>query len=217
LPAVLRDPGQREVLMLILLVVPETIAAGYQINYLRITLHVSEDMVMAITVGGMAMALAGAKYAGTMAAKFTFRQLQFGSHLLLGLSGLCLMGAGLLTPALRIPAAVGVFFISAFGMSISNTSLWALSIRRLGEKNRGEVSTIFQAMSVFAGVFGLLLISGSKLAGYLFPAGTAAYQPVFAVWVACSAGVCLVSLPAPQYEKATGNVEVIKEEPVISL
>ena len=218
LPAVLRDSGQREVLLLTLLTIPGAIAAGYQITHLQITLHVSEGLVMAIPIGGMVMGLAGAKYAGTMSAKLGSRQLQIGSHLILGLSGLSLIGNGMLAPVLRIPVAAGGFFLSAFGLSISSTSLWALSISRLGKDRRGEVSAIFQVMYVLAGVFGLLLIAGGKLAGGLFSAGGGgAYQSVFAVWVACSAAVCLVSLSAPQYQKSTLNREVIEEERAINL
>jgi hypothetical protein len=192
-PFVLRDQGRREVVLLTLLSVPMGLAAGYQLNHLRLVLGLADGTVFAVTLAGMVVALGGTRLAGSAGVGVGFRPLQLGAHAALAAVGLLMAANGLLPEGMRVAAAVAGFLLASLCLSISGTVLWALTIDRLGEHRRAEVSTVFLLVATLAAGSGLGLVALARHLDAAAPA-SGAYRHAFLVWSVFSLGICLMSL-----------------------
>jgi hypothetical protein len=194
IPSVLRDPERREVILLALCTIPMGIAAGYQLNYLKVVLNLSSDVVFMTTIGGMVAMLLGSHLSGIVGRSIGFRPLQFGAHAFLAFFGIVMAWAGMLPAPLQPAAAIAVYILASLCISVSGTVFTALTIDRLGETHRHETSIIFQLGTTLAAGLGLGLIALAKKAGGAGIPGGHAYSHSCLVWSVCSLAVCLASL-----------------------
>lgn len=193
IPMVWRDPERREIVWLSLFMVPMGIAAGYQLNYLKVVLQLSADVVFMTTIGGLLAMLLGSHVAGIVGRSIGFRPLQFGAHALLAVCGVVLAwNTGLPTPVQPVSAII-IFIVSSLCMSVSGTVFGALSIDRLGETRRLEISVIFQLTATLAAAVGLGVL---ELARMVSPAGISwghPYSHACLVWALFSLAICWAS------------------------
>lgn len=194
IPAILRDPDRREVVFLALLTVPMGIAAGYQLNYLKVVLKLSADVVFMTTIGGMLAMLLGSHLAGVVGRSIGFRPLQFGAHALLAVCGAVMAWDSLLPGQLQPIMAIAIFVLASLCISVSGTVFSALSIDRLGETRRLETSVIFQLAATLAAGIGLGVIALAKMASSPGIPGGHPYSHTCLVWSIFSLAVCWSSL-----------------------
>lgn len=194
IPSVWRDAERREVILLVLLTVPMGIAAGYQLNYLKMVLKLSADLIFIITIGGMFAMLGGAHLSGIAGRSIGFRPLQFGAHMLLAICGAVMAWANLFPVQVQVTLAVTIFILASLCISVSGTVLSALTIDRLGEKHRLESSIIFQLAATLAAGLGLGLIGLAKSVSSPGVPGGHLYSHACLVWSLFSLAVCWLSL-----------------------
>lgn len=193
IPSVLRNPERREVMLLALLTVPMGIAAGYQLNYLKVVLKLSADIVFMTTIGGMVAMMAGSHMAGIIGRSIGFRPLQFGAHATLAVCGIIMAWASLLPAPLQPIIAITLFIIASLCMSVSGTIFSALSIDRLGETQRVEISIIFQLTATLAAGLGLGVVALAKMLSSPGIPGGHLYSHTCLVWALFSLAVCWAS------------------------
>lgn len=194
LPKVVRDHEQREVIVLTLLTVPMGIAAGYTLNYLKLGLMMSAEVVFAVSIGSMLAMLAGSYLSGIVGRSIGFRTLQFGAHAALALCGLLLALNSLWPAHLQVPMAIAVSLMTSLCTAVSANVLGALSIDRLGEKHRLETSILFQLTATVAAGLGLLIMALARHTGLQAIPGTHLYSHACLVWTLFSLAVCWASL-----------------------
>ena len=194
IPSVWRDAERREVILLVLLTVPMGIAAGYQLNYLKVVLKLSADLVFIITIGGMFAMLGGAYLSGVVGRSIGFRPLQLGAHAMLAVCGAVMAWANLFPVHMQVALAITIFILASLCISISGTVLSALSIDRLGEQHRLETSIIFQLAATLAAGLGLGLISLARSLSSSGVPGGHLYSYACLVWTIFSLAVCWLSL-----------------------
>lgn len=192
-PAVLRDPERREVVWLSLFMVPMGVAAGYQLNYLKVVLGLSADVVFMTTIGGMLAMLLGSHVAGIIGRSIGFRPLQFGAHALLAVCGAAMAWNEALPVPFRTVSAIVTFIVASLCMSVSSTVLSALSIDRLGETRRLETSVIFQLTATLAAGVGLVVLELSKRISHPGIIWGHPYSHAFLLWALFSLAICWVS------------------------
>lgn len=194
IPSVWHNLERREVVLLAGLIVPMGIAAGYQLNYFKVVLHLSDDIVFLTTIGGMLAMLMGAYLAGVVGRSIGFRPLQFGAHGLLAVCGLAMAWGTLLPVPLQAPAAIAIYILNSLCISVSGTVFSALSIDRLGDAHRMETSIIFQLAATLAAGLGLGIVAlGKSLCADSIPGGHL-YSHICLIGAFFSLCVCWSSL-----------------------
>lgn len=193
IPSVLRDPERREVVLLALLTVPMGIAAGYHLNYLKVILKLSSDVVFMTTIGGMVAMLGGSHLSGIVGRSIGFRPLQFGAHGCLALCGVVMAWCSLFPLQAQPVVAIALYILASLCISVSGAVFSALSIDRLGESHRLETSIIFQLAATLAAGLGLGVLSLAKVVGGSGIPGGHAYSYACLVWALFSLAVCWVS------------------------
>ena len=210
IPSVLRDPERREVVLLALLTVPMGIAAGYHLNYLKVVLMLSADVVFMTTIGGMVAMLLGSHVAGIVGRSIGFRPLQFGAHATLAICGAMMAWNSLLPVALQPAMAITLFILASLCISVSGTVLSALSIDRLGETRRLETSIIFQLAATIAAGAGLGLVALAKTISSPGIPGGHLYSHACLVWAIFSLAVCWASMRLRRPgDNAWGDIAVL--------
>jgi hypothetical protein len=192
-PAVLRDPDRREVVLLSLFIVPMGVAAGFQLNYLKVVLKLSADVVFMTTIGGMLAMLLGSHVAGIAGRSIGFRPLQFGAHVLLAVCGVVMAWNTVLPVAIQPVSAIIIFILAALCLAVSGTVFSALSIDRLGETHRLETSLIFQLTATLAAGVGLGVLELAKSLTRAGIPGGHPYSHSCLIWAIFSLVICWVS------------------------
>ena len=194
LPPIVADRGVRMTLAATLLVVPQAVAAAYQLNVLNGPLALSASTITGLSLAGMVLSIGAIRLLGLLLPRTGLRPVQLATHLLLAAIGLAWTFAGLVPLSWRTGWCIGLFILAQALLATSTAILAALHVDRLPERSPVAASALYQAAGAAAGLLGIGLVWLMGHTGLERLPGTGPYAHAFIVWAACSAGVCLLSL-----------------------
>ena len=205
LPRVLRDRNVRGALAITMLVVPQAVAAAYQLNVLKGPLGLRADHITALTLGGLVLAVVATRLLGTLLPRTGLRPVQHAAHAALAALGLAWATSGLMPEAWRTPWCMALYVIAQALLAVSGAILAAIHIDRLPASAPLATSALYQATGAAAGLIGIGLVWATSHLGLERLPGAGPYAHAFVVWAVCSASVCAVHL-------ATGGVATVLKD-----
>ena len=205
LPLVLRERAVRQAMVATLLVVPQVIAAAYQLNVLRGPLGLRADHITALTLSGIALAIFATRLLGKLLPITGLRPVQLVTHVVLALLGLAWASSALVSETWRTPWCMGLYVLAQALLAVSGAILTAIHIDRLSPAAPLATSSLYQATGAVAGLLGIFLVWVASHLGIERIPGTGPYAHAFVLWSLCSAGICLVHL-------ATGGVATVLKD-----
>jgi hypothetical protein len=205
LPTVLRDRRVRGALAATLLVVPQAVAAAYQLSVLRGPLHLPPDRIVALTLGGIVLAIAATRLLGQLLPRTGLRPVQLATHAALALLGLAWATSGMVPAAWRTPWCMGLYVMAQSLLAVSTAILAAIHLDRLPASAPLAASALYQATGAVAGLLGIGLVWAASHLGLERLPGAGPHAHAFVVWSLCSAGVCALHL-------ATGGVATVLKD-----
>lgn len=194
LPRIIGDRGVREALAATLLVVPQAVAAAYQLNVLRGPLGLAVDRITALSLGAIVLSIIGTRILGLLLPRTGLRPVQLVVHIALALLGLAWAFGGLVPIAWRVPWSMTLFVIGQALLAVSTAILAALHVDRLPKDGTMAASALFMVTGAAAGALGVGLVWATAHLGLEHLPGAGPYAHAFLVWAACSAGVCALSI-----------------------
>jgi hypothetical protein len=202
LPQVLRNRGVRGALAATVLVVPQAVAAAYQLNVLTGPLHVPAERVVALTLCGTVLAIVATRLLGLLLPRTGLRPVQLAAHAALSLLGIAWATSGFLPESWRTPCCIGLYLLAQALLAVSGAILTAIQLDRIPSSAPLATSALYQATGAVASLFGVVLVWAASFIGLDRLPGAGPYAHAFVIWAACSAGVCTLHL-------ATGGVATV--------
>jgi hypothetical protein len=194
IPEVLRLRPVRDVVAATLLVVPQAVAAAYQLNMLKGPLGLSAGGIIALSLAGIALSIAATRLLGLLLPRTGLRPVQLVTHLALALLGLAWAFSDAWPASWRLPLGMVLFVLSQALLAASTAILAALHVDRLPSRAPVATSALYQAVGALAGLFGIAAVWALGQVPLGDVPGMGPYAHAFLVWSACSAGVCLIGL-----------------------
>jgi len=193
-PHIIGDRGVREALGATLLVVPQAVAAAYQLNVLRGPLGLAVDRITALTLGAIVLSIIATRILSLLLPRTGLRPVQLVVHIALALLGLAWAFGGVIPADWRVPWSMSLFVIGQALLAVSTAILAALHVDRLPKEGTMAASALFMVTGAAAGVLGVGLVWATSHLGVEHLPGAGPYAHAFLVWAACSAGVCALGI-----------------------
>ena len=196
LPLPWREAGVREALRTTALVVPQAVAAAYQLSALKSVYGFGTGLIFLCTVVGLALAIAANHGLMRVLPRLGLKRVQIGVHATLAVVGLAWAFTGLLPTGWHAGWSLALYVVAQPLLAMSLALMSAIQVDRLPRKGEVGASALIQAVGAGAGLLGVVAIWG---AGHLPLADAPALGPyahAFLLWAACSAGICLLGLRA---------------------
>ena len=193
-PRIIRDRGVREALAATLLVVPQAVAAAYQLNVLRGPLGLAVDRITALTLGAIVLSIIAIRTLSWLLPRTGLRPVQLAVHMALTLLGVAWAFGGMVPGDWRVPWSMGLFVIGQALLAVSTAILAALHVDRLPKDGTMAASALFMVTGAIAGALGVGLVWATSHLGFEHLPGAGPYVHAFLVWAACSAGVCALGI-----------------------
>lgn len=217
IPRVARDRGVREALAATLLVVPQAVAAAYQLNVLKGPLDLAADRITALTLGAIMLSIIATRVLGLLLPRTGLRPVQLGVHAALALLGLAWAFGGLVPEAWRVPWSMALYVIGAALLAVSTAILAALHVDRLPKEGTMAASALFLVAGAIAGVLGVGLVWATSHLGLESLPGAGPYAHAFLVWAACSAGGCALGIATGGTAQVLADLKLLSPANLVGL
>ena len=217
IPAVLRRREVRETVGATLLVVPQAVAAAYQLNMLRGPFGLSAGGVTALSLAGIALSIGAARLLGLLLPRTGLRPVQLATHLVLALLGVAWAFSDAWPAAWRLPLGMVLFVLSQALLAASTAILAALHVDRLPAQAPVATSALYQAVGALAGLLGIVAVWGLGQVPLAVIPGMGPYAHAFLVWAVCSGGICLLGLATGGTAQVLADLRVMSPANLIGL
>lgn len=196
LPLPWRDSGVREAMRTTALVVPQAVAAAYQLSALKGVYDFGTGLIFLLTVVGLALAIVATHVLMRVLPRIGLKRVQIGVHAVLALVGLAWAFAGLLPTEWRAGWSLVLYVLAQPLLAMSLALMSAIQVDRLPRRGVVGASALIQAVAAASGLLGVLAIWGAGHLPFSDTPGLGPYAHAFLLWAASSAGICLLGLRA---------------------
>jgi hypothetical protein len=191
-----KDRGVREAMRTTALIVPQVVAAAYQLSALKKAHSINSGTIFTLTVIGIFLAILATRWLTSAMPRYGLKRVQIAIHAGLVVVGLAWAFAGGIPLGYQGLYCMALYVASQplLGMSLALMSV--IQADRLPVQGVVGASAIIQASGAIGGILGILIIFLASKCGFeqLWCAG--AYVHAFLIWVACSLAICIMGLLA---------------------
>jgi hypothetical protein len=206
-----RDPGLREALRATVLVVPQAVAATYQLSALKVGQGLGAGAIFALTVAGLGLAIVATRWLTRALPRLGLARVQVGVHALLALTGVAwAFSAGVPAPA-RTGFSVALYILSQPLLAMSLALMSALQVDRLPARGVVGASALIQMVGAASGALAVLLIWVMGAWPWERLPGAGSYAHAFLLWAACSLGICILGLSAGRAPAAVEDLATVND------
>ena len=205
------DHGVREAMRTTALVVPQAVAAAYQVSSLRSVQELSSGMIVALTVVGVLGAILATRWLTRSLPRFGLKRVQIGVHAALVVVGLAWAFSGIVPEQARTWTCMALYVASQPLLAMSLALMSAIQVDRLPPRGVVGASAIIQATGALGGAVGVFLIWLSAGWGLERLPGAGAYAHAFLLWAACSLTICIMGRVAGRAPTAVDGLQAVNE------